>query len=101
MDARPGGRIVLKREIDGVEQEEAGIFHTLRPTRQIEIAWDTNSRAPTKGSRVQFLVGRDGDETKLHVIHAGGELLGDEEARAELEARWKEDLLRLRDLLEA
>lgn len=101
VDARPGGRIVLHRADADGEAEERGIFHELRPTRRIEIAWDTNSPGPSRGTRVAFQVARDGDETRLALVHSGGGALDDEESRAALEAEWKDRLARLRAALEA
>lgn len=99
--AEKGGRIVLKSEGDDGEMvEEVGMFHELRPTRKVEIAWDSNSPAPTKGTRIQFTVARDGDETRVAVVHSGGGLLDDEEERAALEKTWRQALRALRGSLE-
>lgn len=99
--AETGGRIVLRSEGDDGEMvEEVGMFHELRPTRKIEIAWDARSPAPTKGTRVQFTVARDGDETRVSVTHSGGGVLDDEESRLALEKGWKQALRALRGSLE-
>ncbi|TNE87452.1 MAG: SRPBCC domain-containing protein [Deltaproteobacteria bacterium] len=99
--AEKGGRIVLRSEGDDGEMvEEVGMFHEIRPTRKIEIAWDTRSPAPTAGTRVQFTVARDGDETRVSVTHSGGGVLDDDEARAALEKSWKQALRALRGSLE-
>jgi len=101
VDARKGGRIVLQTEDDeGNPVEERGIFHELRPIRKIEIAWDSNSTAPTRGSRILFQVAKDGDETVLNLVHSGGDLLEDEEQRAAMDKTWRQALLALRDALE-
>jgi hypothetical protein len=68
--------------------------------RRIEIAWDSSSPAPTKGTRVQFNVARDGEETRLIMIHSGKGILEDEEAREVLQKEWKQALLALRGMLE-
>lgn len=100
VDAREGGRVVLISEgEEGQPVEERGMFHTFRPTRRVEIAWDGNSPAPTKGTRVEFNVARDGEETRVSVIHSGG-ALDDEEAREALEKGWKSALRALRSSLE-
>jgi len=101
VEARPGGRVVLTSEgDDGEPLEERGIFHELRPTRRIEIAWDSNSPAPTRGSRVQFSIARDGDETRVSLVHSGGEFLDDEEVRSDFDRTWRQALLGLRSVLE-
>lgn len=101
VDARSGGRIVLKAEGDEDEMvEERGIFLEFRPMRRIEISWDSSSPAPTKGTRIQFNVARDGQETRLIVIHSGKGILEDEEARPQLQKEWKQALLALRGMLE-
>lgn len=101
LEARSGGRIVLTVEgDDGEPVEERGVFHELRPTRKLEIAWDAGSPAKTKGTRLQFMVSRDGDETRLALVHSGGGILDDEEARAELEKEWKSAFKALRSALE-
>lgn len=101
VDARAGGRIVLTSEgDDGQPLEERGMFHELRPTRKIEIAWDTNSPAPTKGTRIEVQIARDGEETRVSVIHSGASLQEDAEARDRLDAAWRQALQSLRDSLE-
>lgn len=102
VDAREGGRIVLTAEgDDGKPVEERGIFHEVRPTRKIEIAWDNNSPAPTKGTRIEFQVAKDGDETQVNLVHSGGGPLDDEEQREALDDSWRQALTALRDALEA
>ncbi len=88
LEARPGGRIVLTVEGD------------LRPTRKLEIAWDATSPAKTKGTRLQFSISRDGDETRLALVHSGGGILDDEDQRADLEKEWRNALRALRSSLE-
>ena len=101
LEARSGGRIVLTVEgEDGEPVEERGVFHEVRPTRRIEIAWDATSPARTKGTRVQFTVSLDGEETRLALVHSGGGILDDEEGRAELERDWRSGLRALRASLE-
>ncbi len=101
LEARPGGRIVLTVEgDDGEPVEERGIFHELRPTRKLEIAWDATSPAKTKGTRLQFSISRDGDETRLALVHSGGGILDDEDQRADLEKEWRNALRALRSSLE-
>ena len=101
IDAREGGRIVLVSEgDDGEPVEERGLVHTCRPTRKFEIAWDSTSPAPTKGTRIQFQVARDGRETRISIIHSGGGILDDEEQWPELDRGWKLALKALRRSLE-
>lgn len=103
LEARNGGRIVLTVEgDDGEPVEERGVFHEVRPTRKIEIAWDATSPARTKGTRVQFTLSRDGDEARLALIVSGsGGILDDEEGRADLEREWRSALRALRSHLES
>lgn len=102
VDARKGGRIVLTSEgDDGEPVEEVGFIHTCRPTSKFEIAWDSNSPAPTKGTRIQFQVARDGDETRVSVIHSGSGILDDEEQWPDLDKSWKSALKALRSHLES
>ena len=101
VDAREGGRIVLTAEgDDGQPVEERGIFHEVRPIRKVEIAWDSNSPAVTKGTRIEFQVARDGDETQLNLVHSGGGPLDDEAQREALDDSWRQALTALRDSLE-
>ncbi len=102
IDARKGGIIVITTEgEDGEPVEERGILHELRPTRKVEIKWDPGSYPPTAGTRVTFQLARDGDETRLSLVHSGGGALEDEETRAALEKDWHRALRGLRDALEA
>lgn len=105
LDGREGGRVVLEHTVQGESgpetTEERGIIHTWRPTATFEVKWDTGGPSPTRGTSVQFQIGRGDGESKLHVIHSGGGVLDDEVARGVLEDLWKERLVRLRDLLEA
>ncbi len=101
IDPREGGRIVLISEgDDGEPMEERGMVHTFRPTRKLEIAWDNVGQAPTKGTRVAFQVARDGKETRISVVHSGGGVLDEEEAREELDKGWRSALKALRSVLE-
>jgi len=99
VDTRPGGRIVVKTEDDeGAPIEEIGMFQQLRPTRKIEIKWDSNSPGPLRRTRIEFVLARDGDETRVAVIHSGVEETEDENAA--LEKEWRQALLALRSSLE-
>jgi uncharacterized protein YndB with AHSA1/START domain len=101
IDARSGGRIVLTSEgEDGTPVEERGMFHEVRPTRKIEIKWDANSPAPTKGTRIEFQLARDGDETRINVVHSGAGILDDEAERKKLDDAWRQSLQSLRQSLE-
>jgi uncharacterized protein YndB with AHSA1/START domain len=102
VDARKGGRVVLTIEDDeGEPIEEVGTFLTFRPTSRLEIAWDRVSPASTKGTRLTFSVARDGEETRVGLVHSGPGVLDDEEARAELDKTWRQALNALRDSLES
>ncbi len=102
VEPREGGRIVLVTEDDeGKPVEERGIVHELKPTRRLEIAWDGTSPAKTKGTRLQFTISKDGDETRLALVHSGGGVLDDEAQRAVLDKEWRDALRALRESLEA
>ncbi len=101
LDGRTGGVIVLMTEDEeGNPVEERGIIHQLRPTRVFEVAWDKNSPAITKGTRVLFQVGRDGRETRIALVHSGAGVLDDDELRPTLADDWKRALRTLRRGLE-
>ena len=102
VDAREGGIVVVTTEgDDGEPVEERGTFLTLRPTRKIEIKWDKGSTASTAGTRITFQLAKDGPETRLSLVHSGGGVLDDEEARAVLDKDWHRALRGLRDSLES
>ncbi len=98
IDARDGGRVVLS--LGGEGGELRGLVHELRPTRTVEIAWDNVGQASAKGTRVTFGLARDGEETRLSVVHSGAGALDDAEQRAALEESWRKALLKLRTWLE-
>lgn len=101
VEGREGGRIVLVgRGDDGAAVEERGIFHEFKPTRKLEIAWDTASTARTKGSRLEFTVSRDKDETRVALVHTGAAILGDAALEAALDKEWRTALKALREHLE-
>lgn len=99
VDARDGGRIVLGRGEGDTRIDERGVFHKVQPTRDIEITWEVGTTGPSRGTRLEFLVGRGDGETKVHVV-AHGAGLDDPEAKATLDAFWKEALKRLRAVFE-
>ncbi len=102
VDARKGGRITLSMiGDDGEPVDEVGIYLTFRPTRKLEIAWDSTSPAPTKGTTLSFQVARDGAETRLALVHSGGGVLEDEQAREALVKEWRQAFRALRDHLES
>jgi uncharacterized protein YndB with AHSA1/START domain len=82
------------------EHDVVGLIHLWRPTSKLEISWDNIGAAETKGGTVAFQVARDGDETRVSVVHSGGEALGDEERRAKLDNAWKVALETLQALLD-
>jgi uncharacterized protein YndB with AHSA1/START domain len=100
VDPRPGGRLVLTTAgADGAPVEERGMFHDIRPTRRIEIAFDANSPSSTRGTRLELHVAVDGGETRVLLVHSG-EALGDAEVSAVQDARWRQALLALRESFE-
>jgi uncharacterized protein YndB with AHSA1/START domain len=66
----------------------------------LEIKWDSVGSAETKGSSVAFQVARDGDETRVSLVHSGGAALDDEERREKLNQAWKTALDTLQALLD-
>lgn len=100
IDARAGGRVVLKTEdAEGNAVDETGLLVTCRPTSKIEIAWDKASKGPWKGTNTQFSVARDGEETVVNLLHAGT-IFDEEAARTEADKQWRQALTALRDHLE-
>lgn len=101
IEPRSGGRIVLVSEgPDGTRIEERGIIHEMRPTRKVEIAWDANSPAETRGTRLSLTISRDGNETRILLVQSGSGILEDETARTALDREWREALRTLREALE-
>ncbi|MCB9759019.1 MAG: SRPBCC domain-containing protein [Alphaproteobacteria bacterium] len=101
VDGRKGGRVVLTIEDDdGNPVDEVGTIHTWRPTSRLEISWDSSSPAVTKGTRLTFNLARDGDETRVALIHGGAGVLEDPEGRAELDKTWRRALKALQSALE-
>jgi len=99
-DARDGGRLVVVEGEGDDAIERRGSFHSVKPTRAIEIVWDAVGKADDKGTRLQFQIGRQGGETKLHVVQSGTPLNDDDELSQAIDGRWKSALLRLREHLE-
>jgi len=100
VDARQGGRVILTGTDLDAEHDVVGMIHLWRPTSKLEISWDSIGAAETKGSSVAFQVARDGDETRVSLVHSGGEALGDEERREKLDNAWKVALETLQALLD-
>jgi uncharacterized protein YndB with AHSA1/START domain len=99
-DSDEGGRVVLTMEgDDGAPVEERGIFHALRPTRSVEIAFDRAGKGPWAGTRLSVQVARDGDETRVAVVHSGFADDADD-ALAAIDADWRRALKALRGTLE-
>jgi uncharacterized protein YndB with AHSA1/START domain len=101
LDPRKGGRVTLVTEgLDGEPVTEVGLILTWRPSSRLEIAWDSNSPAPTKGTTLSFQIARDGEETRVALVHSGGGILEEEEERESLEKEWKQAFLALRAVFE-
>ena len=100
VDGRKGGRVVLSGTDLDAEHDLVGIIHTWRPTSKLEISWDNVGASETKGSTVAFQVARDGEESRVSIVHSGGEALNDEERRAKLDQAWKVALETLQALLD-
>ena len=100
VDGRKGGRVVLSGTSFDDEYEASGIVHTWRPTAKFEVSWDNIGQFQGKGSHFSFQIARDGDETRLSIVHSGGEALEDEERRATMTEVWKEAFETLQALLD-
>ena len=100
VDGRKGGRVVLSGTDFDEEHDLVGIIHTWRPTSKLEISWDNIGASETKGSSVAFQVARDGEESRVSIVHSGGEALGDEERRGRIDQAWKVALETLQALLD-
>jgi uncharacterized protein YndB with AHSA1/START domain len=100
LDAQTGGRVVLRsQDGEGEPLEERGIFLEYRPTSKLEIKWDSGGTAPTAGSRLAFQLARDGDETRVSIVHTGAFL--DEAAVLErYDREWRSALKALRESME-
>jgi uncharacterized protein YndB with AHSA1/START domain len=101
VEGREGGRIVLTTEDDeGKPVEERGIFHEFKATRKLEIAFDNTGPARLRGTRLQFTISRDKDDTRLALVHSGAAILEDEARRDQLDKEWRSALRTLREALE-
>ena len=101
IDGRKGGRVVLTgTDLDSESDEVRGMVHEWRPTAKFEIAWDSVGKGETRSSRVAFQVARDGDETRVSLVHSGGDALEEEERRDRMDAAWKTALETLQSLLD-
>jgi uncharacterized protein YndB with AHSA1/START domain len=97
--SQEGGHVVITVEgDDGEPIEERGRFHTLRPTRKVEIAFERNSAGPWAGTRLTVQLARDGSETRVAVIHSGFD--DDEELLESQNVEWRQALKGLRSSLE-
>ena len=102
VDPRNGGRVVWGYENDeGEPVEDIGTILKWRPTSHLEIKWDRTNKGPAAGSRLSFQLARDGDETRLSLIHGGSEAFEDEEQRAALDKEWRQALASLQGNLDA
>ncbi|MBN2800528.1 MAG: SRPBCC domain-containing protein [Deltaproteobacteria bacterium] len=98
VDAREGGRVVVRTEDDEGEQvEERGIFHEYRPARRLAIAWDPGASVALASTRLEITLARDGKETRVVLIQSGVK----DELLEESEKTWRQALRGLRDALEA
>jgi len=97
IDARQGGRVVLK--LHGKNEEEIGFLHVFRPTGRLEIMWDKQASGEWRGTRTLFQVARDGKESVVHIQHAGPQFENEAE-RTRMDGFWKDLLVRLREELE-
>jgi uncharacterized protein YndB with AHSA1/START domain len=101
LDAREGGTVVLRVvNGEGVEVDQRGLCHEVRPVRRVELAFDARGDGPEAGCRVEFLVARDGEETRV-ALTCSGSPLDDDARRVAAEATWKKRLERLRTDLES
>lgn len=101
VDARSGGRVTLLSEGDDGPVEEVGMLHIYRPTSHLEIRWDSRSPASTRGTHLAFHLARDGEETRVSLVHSGGLLDEDASARQAIDDTWRRALAAMRDALES
>lgn len=99
--AEEGGHVVITVEgDDGEPVEERGRFHTLRPTRKVEIAFERTGKGPWAGTRLTIQLARDATgDTRVAVVHSGF-ADDDEETFADQDAEWRRALKGLRSSLE-
>lgn len=118
IEGREGGRIVLTQITEGAAParsaeaaegaepaeprpaEARGIVHTWRPTSHLEIAFDRAGQSELRGSHMAFKLARDGDESRLTLVHSGGEALEDDHRRAAIDRLWAVALTQLQALLD-
>jgi len=99
-EGRKGGRVVVSAEDEaGNPIEECGLVHTWRPTSHLELAWDSIGKGPNKGTRWLFQLARDGDETRVSLVHSGS-ALDDEMLRTMLEQDWSRSMRALQEWLD-
>ena len=102
VDPRNGGRIVWTYEgDDGEPINDIGTILKWRPTSHLEIKWDRSNKGPGAGSRLSFQLARDGDETRLSLVHGGGEAFDDEVQRSAMDKEWRQALTALQGQLDA
>ena len=101
VEARAGGRIVLVPiGNEDARAEGRGLIHLWRPTSHLEIAFDRVGESELKGSLVAFKLARDGEETRLTLVHSGGDALDDAERRLALDKGWDKALATLQAMLD-
>lgn len=100
VEPREGGRVVVATDGEGEAREGRGLIHTWRPTSHLEIAFDRMGDSDLKGSHVAFKLARDGDETRLTLVHSGGEALEDQVRRDSLDKAWARALTTLQSILD-
>lgn len=100
VEPREGGRIVFSTGEGEAIAELRGIIHTWRPTSHLELAFDKVGSNELRGSLTAFKLARDGDETRLTLVHSGGEALDDVVRRAFLEKAWDKALNALQSRLD-
>ncbi len=100
VEPREGGRVVLAREGETESAEARGLIHTWRPTSHLEITFDRAGGSELRGSHIAFKLARDGEESRLTLVHSGGEALEDEARRAAMDGHWAKALVALQALLD-
>lgn len=99
-EGREGGRVVfVTGEVDA-PQEARGMVHRWRPISHLEIAFDNVGSFDGKGTHLAFQVTRDGEETRVSIVHSGA-ALDDEEVRGRLDDAWRHALGTLQEQLDA
>lgn len=100
LEPREGGRVVFFTGAGEGLAEVRGLVHTWRPTSHLELSFDKLGGNELRGSMAAFKLARDGTETRLTLVHSGGEALEDVARRSALDKAWDKALHALQEKLD-